>query len=260
LYPFAREQLVNAKTRQATKLKGPDCRVLEVLIENKGTVVSKQEIIKSAWGERIVSDASLTQSIAQLRLALGDNGKEQKFIKTVPSQGYLLFYNVVELAESEWEPEPSVPEANRGQIYQSDTNNSTNQSAITKIYNEKLKGLLLLFLVMLFAVQLSEVIHRLSFTWNLQFDDWVSIETLSVNFIYQREPASEKLFHYLSSEKRLKDSQQTFDLVVSSGVSNYYVSCLYFNNHTGLNDVKNFTFSLQESFHFIGGMIDDLCR
>ncbi|MCG9784580.1 winged helix-turn-helix domain-containing protein [Vibrio brasiliensis] len=260
LYPFAREQLVNVKTRQATKLKGPDCRVLEVLIENKGQVVSKREILKSAWGERVVSDASLTQSIAQIRLALGDNGKEQKYIKTLPSQGYLLYDNVVEMADSEWEIEPGASDGEGEHIFRPSVHNLPKLSVRTPTFNRKVKWLLLLLLMMLFVVQLSGVINRLSFDWNLQVDDWVNVKRASVNFLYQREPASEKLYHYLSSEKRLTGYQQPLDLVISTGVSNYYVSCLYLNEHTGADDVKNFTFSLQESFYFIGGMINDLCR
>ncbi|WP_257879140.1 winged helix-turn-helix domain-containing protein, partial [Vibrio parahaemolyticus] len=45
---------------------------------------------QEVWGERIVSASSITQAIAQIRLALGDNGKEQHYIKTVPKQGYML--------------------------------------------------------------------------------------------------------------------------------------------------------------------------
>ncbi|GLT18316.1 hypothetical protein GCM10007938_20940 [Vibrio zhanjiangensis] len=110
LYPLAREQLVHVKTRSAKKLKGTECRVLEILIAQQGNVVSKKELFEKVWGQRIVSENSLTQCIAQLRVALGDSGKEQKFIKTVPSHGYMLFENVVELVEIEQVPSDNSAE------------------------------------------------------------------------------------------------------------------------------------------------------
>ena len=101
--PLDKDQLIHVQTKQVKKLKGPECRVLEVLLAHQGQVVAKHDLLTMAWPGRVVSDASLTQSIAQLRLALGDNGKDQDVIKTVPYQGYLLFDNLIELVESDSE-------------------------------------------------------------------------------------------------------------------------------------------------------------
>lgn len=62
--------------------------VLIVLIENKGKVVNREQIIEKAWKGAIVSDSSLNRIIAQLRKAFSDNVKAPKYIETIAKKGY----------------------------------------------------------------------------------------------------------------------------------------------------------------------------
>jgi len=64
--------------------------VLTYLAEHQGSVVSQDAIMTHVWQETIVSPNSLQRCIAQLRKALGDNGKNQSLIKTHAKQGYSL--------------------------------------------------------------------------------------------------------------------------------------------------------------------------
>src|SRR5271169_6404790 len=61
--------------------------LLVYLVENRERVVTKDDLIASVWGGRIVSDATLTSRINAARKALGDSGGEQKLIRTVPRKG-----------------------------------------------------------------------------------------------------------------------------------------------------------------------------
>src|SRR5947207_3104021 len=63
-------------------------RVLVYLIENRGRLVEKQELLDTVWKDTFVSENAMTRSIAQLRKALGDNVKVPKYIETVPTKGY----------------------------------------------------------------------------------------------------------------------------------------------------------------------------
>ena len=54
--------------------------LLVYLIENRDRVVSKDDLIASVWGGRIVSDSALDSRINAVRKALGDSGKEQRLI------------------------------------------------------------------------------------------------------------------------------------------------------------------------------------
>ena len=51
--------------------------LLVYLIENRDRVVSKDDLISSVWGGRIVSDSTVDSRINAARKAVGDSGKEQ---------------------------------------------------------------------------------------------------------------------------------------------------------------------------------------
>lgn len=57
------------------------------LVENRDRVVSKEDLIASVWGGRIVSDSTLTSRINAARRALGDSGEAQKLIRTIARKG-----------------------------------------------------------------------------------------------------------------------------------------------------------------------------
>lgn len=65
-------------------------QVLELLIylvTNPGRLVTKDELIAKVWGGRIVSDAALASRIKSARRAIGDDGEQQRFIRTVHGRG-----------------------------------------------------------------------------------------------------------------------------------------------------------------------------
>lgn len=64
--------------------------VLTYLAENQGKVVSHDALLENVWQGTVVSPNTLQRSIAQLRKALGDDGKVQVYIKTHAKQGYSL--------------------------------------------------------------------------------------------------------------------------------------------------------------------------
>jgi DNA-binding winged helix-turn-helix (wHTH) protein len=57
---------------------------LALLVENAGSLVSKEDFMERLWPEAFVEDAVLTQNISQLRKVLGDPSA----IETVPKKGY----------------------------------------------------------------------------------------------------------------------------------------------------------------------------
>ena len=61
--------------------------LLVYLVQNRDRVVSKDNLIASVWGGRIVSESTLTSRINAARTAVGDNGREQQLIRTVPPKG-----------------------------------------------------------------------------------------------------------------------------------------------------------------------------
>ena len=72
--------------------------LLVYLVENRKRVVSKDDLIASVWGGRIVSDSSLTSRINAVRKAIGDSGEEQRLIRTVARKG-LRFIGAVQAVQ-----------------------------------------------------------------------------------------------------------------------------------------------------------------
>jgi DNA-binding winged helix-turn-helix (wHTH) protein len=77
--------------------------LLEYLIRNCERVISKDELIASVWGGRNVSDAALTTRIHVARAAIGDDGTEQRLIKTLPRKG-VRFVGVVNVESNAASP------------------------------------------------------------------------------------------------------------------------------------------------------------
>ena len=61
--------------------------LLVYLVQNCDRVVSKDDLIASVWGGRIVSESTLTSRINAARTAVGDSGEEQKLIRTIARKG-----------------------------------------------------------------------------------------------------------------------------------------------------------------------------
>jgi TolB-like protein len=68
--------------------------LLVYLVQNCDRVVSKDDLIASVWGGRIVSDSTLTSRINAARKAIGDSGDEQKLIRTIARKG-IRFVGIV---------------------------------------------------------------------------------------------------------------------------------------------------------------------
>ena len=68
--------------------------LLEYLIAHRDRVVSKDDILQAVWGGRIVSESALTTRINAMRTAVGDNGDQQRLIRTLPRKG-IRFVGVV---------------------------------------------------------------------------------------------------------------------------------------------------------------------
>ena len=62
--------------------------LLVFLIENKGRVVTRDEIFESVWCGKQVLDSTLSNHIKILRAVLNDNGRAQSVIKTIRGRGY----------------------------------------------------------------------------------------------------------------------------------------------------------------------------
>jgi DNA-binding winged helix-turn-helix (wHTH) protein len=78
-------------------------RAMDVLIclaHEAGKLASKQNLIDAVWRTEFVSEHALTQVIAELRSALGDNAKSPSYIENIPRRGYRLVAAVTPIVTS----------------------------------------------------------------------------------------------------------------------------------------------------------------
>ena len=72
---------------------------LILLIEHRGRVVKKEDMMKALWPDRFVEEANLTQNIFMLRKILGEDTGKAQYIETIPKRGYCFIGTVKETQE-----------------------------------------------------------------------------------------------------------------------------------------------------------------
>jgi DNA-binding winged helix-turn-helix (wHTH) protein/tetratricopeptide (TPR) repeat protein/TolB-like protein len=70
---------------------------LLVLLEGRGEVIEKGDLIRRVWGDTFVTEANLTQNVSSLRKVLGDRNGERRIIVTSPGIGYAFMAEVIEV-------------------------------------------------------------------------------------------------------------------------------------------------------------------
>jgi TolB-like protein len=62
--------------------------LLAILVENSERLVSRDEILEKVWDGRVVTNSALSSRVKSARQVLGDDGKAQRFIRTIHGQGF----------------------------------------------------------------------------------------------------------------------------------------------------------------------------
>jgi TolB-like protein/cytochrome c-type biogenesis protein CcmH/NrfG len=85
--------------------------LLLFLVEQRDRLVSKDELVGQVWGDRAISDSALNSRINAARTAIGDDGKSQRSIRTIPRKGFRFVAECVEVSpagqHAPIEPEPT---------------------------------------------------------------------------------------------------------------------------------------------------------
>jgi TolB-like protein/DNA-binding winged helix-turn-helix (wHTH) protein/Tfp pilus assembly protein PilF len=82
---------------------------LVFLVENRGRLLEKEELLRRVWPDTFVEESNLAQHISILRKALQDRDDGPRFIETVPRSGYRFIAEVRELGGAA--PDTEVPSA-----------------------------------------------------------------------------------------------------------------------------------------------------
>ena len=92
-------------------LQGQPFQVFSILLENSGELVTREELRRQVWPEDtfVDFDHGLNTAITKIRLALGDQADNPRFVETLPRRGY-RFIAPVDKPSS---PMPAAPPPQR---------------------------------------------------------------------------------------------------------------------------------------------------
>jgi hypothetical protein len=76
-------------------------------VKNRNRVVSKDDLLASVWGGRIVSESTIGSRINAVRRVIGDSGEQQRLIRTIIGKGIRFIGAVRQHADAE----PAIPAA-----------------------------------------------------------------------------------------------------------------------------------------------------
>ncbi len=74
--------------KQLVKVRRKTFAVLRSLVDRPGQLVTKDELFRAVWPETVVSEATLTSCIKELRQALRDDARTPRYIETAHGQGF----------------------------------------------------------------------------------------------------------------------------------------------------------------------------
>jgi len=89
-FEFDRRALELRRSGVKVKLEGQPLRILDMLVERPGELVTREDLRRQLWpGKTIVDfEHSINAAVTRLREALGDSAETPRFIETLPRRGY----------------------------------------------------------------------------------------------------------------------------------------------------------------------------
>src|SRR5687767_4716098 len=82
------EHLLYRHDGEVVPLKPKVVETLELLVRERGRLITKDELMERLWPDTVVEESNLTQNIYLLRKVLSAGGNGGNFIETVPKRGY----------------------------------------------------------------------------------------------------------------------------------------------------------------------------
>lgn len=85
VHPSRNEVVVHGEVRH---VKPKVMEVLTLLLNARGEVVTKSDLLDRVWPNMVVSESVLVEAVHELRSALADDARQPRFIQTIPRRGY----------------------------------------------------------------------------------------------------------------------------------------------------------------------------
>jgi TolB-like protein/DNA-binding winged helix-turn-helix (wHTH) protein len=82
---------------RAVRLERIPLELLFLLVERRGLLVGREEILERVWGKDVFvdTDNSINTAVRKIRQALGDDPENPRFVQTVPGKGYRFAAKII---------------------------------------------------------------------------------------------------------------------------------------------------------------------
>lgn len=88
------------QTGHEVAIQATPLRLLVYLVRHRDRAVPKNELLDVIWPDSVVSETALSTALKEVRRALGDDGRNQRFIRTQRGLGYRFVPDVAERTET----------------------------------------------------------------------------------------------------------------------------------------------------------------
>jgi DNA-binding winged helix-turn-helix (wHTH) protein len=94
------------KAGRAVKLERIPMDLLTLLVEHRGELLTRDQIIEKIWGKGVFLDAdnSINSAIRKIRQALKDDPEQPRFVQTVSGRGYRFIAPITQITPSDGVP------------------------------------------------------------------------------------------------------------------------------------------------------------
>ena len=103
------------KAGMRIKVQQQPMKLLQILLERPGEVVTREELRSRVWTDESFGDFDQAVNIAigKLRSALGDSAENPRFIETLPKRGYRF---IADVSVADTDDRPKKPESAAGDL------------------------------------------------------------------------------------------------------------------------------------------------
>ncbi len=106
-----REARLLVRGEQVVALEPKAVEVLLILVENRGELVARRDLMSAVWPDTFVEESNLSSNISILRRQLGVPPEGGEYIQTIPKRGYRFVAAVKQEVRPEAEPAREVEPA-----------------------------------------------------------------------------------------------------------------------------------------------------
>jgi DNA-binding winged helix-turn-helix (wHTH) protein/tetratricopeptide (TPR) repeat protein len=131
--------------------------LLIYIIDNRERVVSRDDLIEHVWNGRIVSESTLASRINAARVAVGDNGTDQRLIRTVRGRGLRFVGNPTQTERQQTADKSPVHRYEYVDLYLPHTTGAESDSILSLLSDELSEQLAAAFSLRVFySIKLEE--------------------------------------------------------------------------------------------------------